>query len=469
MQCSKCHTPSDDAAVFCGHCGALLRSQSGPEFAPGSDLPNESAPTVLTTPNSSPPATAYSRSYSQDDLQSKVSADHDAFSGTSTVEQEQRTQLDNIPPVYQHPSTPSLHPPLQSGGRRRKQLILVFLVIVIAGGAVASALFYFSQKSASLPSAPTGQVNFFDSQTSVAGNTDALKITTSGLSDPPAGYQYNVWLLDTDNEQILSLGMLSKSGEGFVLMYNQAGKNLLGQGNQIEITQEQQGQPSEPSGKPLLSAKFPPQAFVHIRHLLTKFPTTPGQIGLLVGLLNETQKLYAQAALLQNNLDSDAGKVRQCIAQSIIDIIDGTNGTDYSALSSWCAMQNIMQTGDGFGILDPGNVANDHGYLATVAQHAALAANQPDSTDLIRNRAKKVEVSISNIKVLVQGIKKDAIDLLSNPSDTTQVAEIVSRSDHAYHGFDQNGNGIIQPIVGEAGAITAYTQGQLMATLMLSQ
>ena len=469
MQCSKCNTPSEDTAVFCGHCGALFRSQSGPEFAPRSGLQDDSAPTVLTKPNSSSPVIAHPQSCSQDDLQSKVSAGRDAFSGTSTVEQEQRTQLDNTPPVYKHPSMPSLHPSLQSRGKRRKQLILVFLAIVIAGGAIASAIGYFLQKPALSPSAPTGQVSFFDSQTSVAGNTDALKITTSGLSDPPAGYQYDAWLLDTDNEQIFSLGTLSKSGENFALVYNQAGKNLLGQGNQIEITQEQQGQPSEPSGKILLSAKFPPRAFVHIRHLLTRFPTTPGQIGLLVGLLNETQKLYAQAALLQNNLDSGAGKVRQCIAQSIIDIIEGKNGPDYSALSSWCTTQNIMQTGDGFGILDPGNVPSDHGYLATVAQHAALAANQSDSTDLIRNQAKKVEVSISNIKVLVQDIKKDAINLLSNPSDMTQVAEIVSRSDHAYHGFDQNGNGVIEPIMGEAGVLTAYTHGQLMATLTLSQ
>jgi hypothetical protein len=58
--------------------------------------------------------------------------------------------------------------------------------------------------------------------------------------------------------------------------------------------------------------------------------------------------------------------------------------------------------------------------------------------------------------------------VLSNVTYTYQVAEIISRSDHAYHGFDQNGNGIVEPILGEAGTITAYTQGQLMATLTLS-
>jgi hypothetical protein len=414
--------------------------------------------------------TAHSQLNDQYDLPSTVSVNRNPFNSTSTIGQEQQVQPNNISSAYQQPATPLVQPPLQSGSGRRKRLIFFLLAIIIAGGAIASAILYISPKLTSSPSlTPTGQVSFFDSQTSVAGNTDTLKITTSGLNDPPAGYQYNAWLLDTDNEQIHSLGTLSKSGKGFVLTYNQAGKNLLGQGNQIEITQEQQGQPSEPSGKILLSAKFPPLAFVHIRHLLTKFPDTPGQIGLLVGLLNETQKLNAQAALLQNNLGSDKDQVRRCIAQSMIDIIEGKNGSNYSALSDSCEAQNIMETGDGFGILDPGDTSHAHGYLATANQHAALAANQPDTTDLIRNHARKVEISISNIKVLVQAIKKDAMRLLSNPSDRSQVAEIVSRSDHAYHGFDQNGNGIIQPIMGEAGALTAYTQGQLIATLTLSQ
>lgn len=470
MECPRCNTPLEEAAMFCGHCGALLKPRLGSEFATVSDVPNDGVPTVLTQPNSSPPATAHPQSFDQNDLPSTAYVDRDPFSGTPNIQQEQRAQPNNIAPAYQHLSTPPVLPPLPSGGGRQKLFIFLLLAAIIGSGAIASIIFYFSQKPASSPKITvTGQVSFFDNQNSIAGNTDALKITTSGLSDPPSGSQYNAWLLDTENEQILSLGTLSKSGKSFVLTYNQAGKNLIGQGNQVEITQEQQGQPSEPSGKPLLSAAFPPRAFVHIRHLLTKFPTTPGQIGLLVGLLNETQKLNAQAALLQNNVGSGAGQIRQCIAQSMIDIIEGKNGADYSAMSDWCAAQNIMEIGDGFGLLDSGNAANGQGYLATASQHAALAANQADATDLIRNQAKKVEVSTDNIKALVQAIKGDVVKLLSNPSDTSQVAEIVSRSDRAYHGFDQNGNGIIEPIMGEAGAVTAYTQGQLMATLTLSQ
>jgi len=342
--------------------------------------------------------------------------------------------------------------------------------VIIVGGAIAGAIFWIfpNPVPSALPTATaTGQVSFFDSQTSVSGITNSVKIVASGLSNPPAGYQYDAWLFDTANEQIISLGTLSKNGTSFTLTSTQPGKNLIGQGNKIEITQEQ-GIPNVPAGKPLLSAILPTHALVHIRHLLSNFPTAPGQVGLLVGLLNEMQKLNMQAGLLQNNLGNHGVQVRQCLAQSIINIIEGTGGADYRPLAGGCATQNIMETGDGFGVLDAGPATASHGYIATAAQHAALAARQSDSTDLIRNQAKKVEASVDNIKILVGQIKEDALELLHHPSNISQVAEMVSRSDHAYHGFDQNGNGIIEPATGEAGAATAYTNGQLMAALTLS-
>jgi hypothetical protein len=117
--------------------------------------------------------------------------------------------------------------------------------------------------------------------------------------------------------------------------------------------------------------------------------------------------------------------------------------------------------GDGFGILGKG-------YISTAASHAALAASQPDATDTIRQYAKDVETSTDSIKVVMTKIDEDALQLLTHPATTAQVSEIVSLSDHAYHGFDQSGDGKIGPVVGEAGALTAYTSGQRMAGLALS-
>jgi hypothetical protein len=45
---------------------------------------------------------------------------------------------------------------------------------------------------------------------------------------------------------------------------------------------------------------------------------------------------------------------------------------------------------------------------------------------------------------------------------------MVALADAAYHGMDTNGDGLISPVPGEAGVLTAYVQGQLMATLSLA-
>ncbi len=78
-----------------------------------------------------------------------------------------------------------------------------------------------------------------------------------------------------------------------------------------------------------------------------------------------------------------------------------------------------------------------------------------------------VEVALSNIKGWVTTVDQNAVDLLKNPTDLAKVQEIVMLSDTAYHGVDVNGDGQIDPVAGEAGALTAYLQGQLMASFTL--
>jgi len=275
------------------------------------------------------------------------------------------------------------------------------------------------------------------------------------------------WLINDQNEQIVPLGKLAANGQKFSVTYTgtpgakqQGTTNLLGLGNKITITLEQ-GQVSLPTGKILLTGVFPPLAFVHIRHLLFKFPTTPHNIGLLVGLMKQAQLLNGQALILQNAANGGNQAAIQCAAQSIINISEGSKGTNYKPLAAHCAALNITQTGDGFGILG-------QGYLITAASHASLAANQKDSTANIRLHAGHIIIATNNIKGWVTTVNQDALKLLNNPTDTSVVQEIVTLSDHAYHGVDTNADEQIDPVPGEAGAITAYIHGQLMAALPLT-
>ena len=372
------------------------------------------------------------------------------------------------PPPYE-PASSHMPPPRKDQKKNSRLFMLLAIIVIVV--IVAGGLSWFLTRPKTTSSTPVtttvakGQVSFLDSQNKTPGATDALKIAATGLSNPPDGSEYDAWLIDTTSEQIIPLGSFSKSNPTtFALSFSstsgQSQTNLVGAGNKVEITQEQE-KVTAPAGKVLLSATFPPLALVHIRHLLFKFPTTPGNIGLLTGLLNETQKVNRLSQMLQNNTTNTASV--SCIAQAIVNVIEGKNGKNFSPLAANCASVGIGNalTGDGFGIL--GN-----GYIATASGHAALAASQSDATDTIRRFAKDVEKSTDSVKEVITKIDNDAVQLLSNPATTTQISEMVSLADHAYDGFDQDGNGKIEPVVGEAGAQTAYTSGQHMATLTLA-
>ena len=78
-----------------------------------------------------------------------------------------------------------------------------------------------------------------------------------------------------------------------------------------------------------------------------------------------------------------------------------------------------------------------------------------------------MDASLSNINRWLTTIDQDALFLQTHPTDVSKVEEIVRLADYAYYGVDVNGDGQIDPVSGEAGAKTAFQQGQLIATLSL--
>ncbi len=143
----------------------------------------------------------------------------------------------------------------------------------------------------------------------------------------------------------------------------------------------------------------------------------------------------------------------------MLDIIEGVHGANYQPLAATCPAQ-MLPTGDGFGLL--GN-----GFLAGAAEHATLAISQPDATSAMHQHAALMEIALTDIKSWVTTIDQDALHLRNTPADLAQVSQIVQLADAAYHGVDVNGDGHIDPVAGEAGALAAFLQGQLMATLAL--
>lgn len=445
MQCPRCNAPIEEDATFCGNCG----NQIAPVQAQGATV---AAPAEQTQPSANIPNFVQS---------SWAEASSRPYPGPSVQAPPQQAR-----PYSPMPDTPAqgaiVPPSPRRPNIRTIVIIAALIVLVIAGGTLALVLRNNGNTnggSAGVGGVATGLVRFVDSQNS-QGRTDSLSLNISGLAAPPAGSQYYAWFVN-DQEQIVKLGQLTPSSQGFSLNFAGHGTNLLSLGNKLEITMEQ-GTPNAPTGNVALTATFPPKAVVHIRHLLLAFPITPNHIGLLVGVLGQAQQLNAQAQLLQNAEASHNTFTIQCVAQSMIDIIEGAHGHHYQPLSPVCASQNINIVGDGFGLLGP------NGYLALAAAHASLAATQSDATSLIRVHAGHVEICITNIQGWVTTVDNDAIDLLAHPDHTFKVQEMMTLSDHAYHGVDTNGDEQIDPVPGEGGAITAYIHGQLMATLTLA-
>ena len=149
----------------------------------------------------------------------------------------------------------------------------------------------------------------------------------------------------------------------------------------VEITQEQSNVVA-PSGRMLLAVKFPPQSFVHIKHLLLSFPTTPGKIGLLVGVLHQTQLLNAQASALNTASGKGNTALVHCLAQSVMDISEGSTGEHYKPLSAECRELGVTQAGDGFGLLSP-------------VQAAAPGSNWPVTATAVTTTASRGRLATS--------------------------------------------------------------------------
>jgi serine/threonine protein kinase len=336
-------------------------------------------------------------------------------------------------------------------------IVGLILLLVIASGLIGGVL--LSQRSSTVYRV-SGQATFFTNQDGQGGLTDALNIVVHDLDVPPTGSEYAVWLINQDTEAVVALGTLEVHNQTGSLTYS-TNSNLLSPGDKFEITQEQ-GTAVAPAGKVILTGSFPIKSFPHVGHLLVNYPQTPGKIGLLVGVLEQTHLLDIQATVLQNIAASQKTVAIGCVAQSILDIIEGKHGSHYKQLDEVCVFQSVTTTGDGFGL------QGKKGYLTGSTAHAGYAISQPDATSAMHVHTALMDVSLSNINRWLTTIDQDAFLLQKHPTDVSTVEEIVRLADYAYYGVDVNGDGQIDPVPGEAGARTAFQQGQLIATLSLT-
>lgn len=356
----------------------------------------------------------------------------------------------------------------------RIALVIALILLVIAGVTIGASLIVKNNNTvtnlptttagnasgSSLAANANGTVSFID-QPGGTGHSDALKLAINGLQAPPSGSRYDAWLVNTSNNQSIALGTLTAEGQTYTLDYSGDNTNLLGEGNQVEITLEQ-GSANSPSGTVLLTAAFPTHALIYIRHLLVSYSGTPHNTGLLVGLYNQAQALNSVARQLPGFAARGNAPAIQCLAQSILDIIEGKTGAHYSPLSATCSSLHITNAGDGYGLL------GNNGYVSVASSQIALAAEQSDATINIQVHRRHVGYALDDMHDWLTTLDQDTLHLLDNSGATSGIPAIVTLADHDLYGVDLNHDGSIDYVPGEAGATIAYVHGQYMAGLVLA-
>ncbi len=442
--------------------------------------PNSSGRVPFTLNTSAPLAGPHLATHSPSPRSLAPSPLHDATDSRGAYGTTSADRFDEIDTIGDHEASPTrLSGPPTSGQRGGSLLgrpwmvglIAAVLLAALAGGAFAT----LANRGTGVTLAASGSITFGESaasQSAGLNRTDALRLNAAHLATPPNGDHYAAWLINDQTENVFPLGTLvAQAGQAGAYTLSlagqsgQPGQNLLALGNRIEVTLEQGTTPG-PVGKVELVAIFPPLAFIHIRHLLVAFPTTPGGVGLLVGTLDQTHLLDAQTQALASAIADGNSAEAQCLAQSVIDIAEGSQGAHYKPLSSDCQALGVNANGDGFGLIDASSASlsaksgatyNETGFLADASAHASLAATQPDATTTIQTYARQVEVCDANIEGWVTSLDNQAVSYLADPTQTHLGPSMLTLAQAAYQGQG----------AAHGGAGAAFADGQQMATLTL--
>jgi len=312
-------------------------------------------------------------------------------------------------------------------------------------------------------SGPAGVLRFQN------GTTTMDRITVSAeLAPLPERMHYEAWLIDDDNEQSRSLGVLTQSTSGkFSLTFvDPQSQNLLGRFNRMEITLEPDPDDSPNSSRNVLYSSFIPSGSLeHIRHLMVGTDETPDQIAIAPGLMNNVSllKRAADAMLEASNSGDRAGM--QSKAEEIVNLIVGREDTvNYGDGNGDGA---IADPGDGYGLLINGSQA---GYLDGMIHHASYAAGASGATNELIMHAGHVEVCTQNLEAWAPELRDLALRIARAPQDEDVAADVRKAAVLATQmldGIDIDGNESVDPVAGEGGAATAFEHTGYMSDMVI--
>jgi serine/threonine protein kinase len=334
---------------------------------------------------------------------------------------------------------------------------LVFIGILILAGFAFFGLRWLSPTAAQ--ARQLGEVTFAD----LNARMDQTTIRVSDLPLPEAGTHYDAWVLGQGGELRLNIGSIEMEGpdQGQLVFNDPNARNILGEFDQIEITIEPDNdpQPDDPSEEIVASSVFPPLALIHVRHVVNAFASAPNETALIEGLWTTTDQIAIAIRDIQQAFDAgDEIRLRKNTERVINLIVGDANGTQYR---DWDSDGTIDDPGDGFGLA---------GYIPNSISHAQFAAEAIDATDDIQANSASIVVAVENmdgwaILLLEQTLQLQEASM--GPGMQPIIEEMALLSGQIVNGTDSNGNDVIEPIIGEGGAQTAYEYSYKMAAMPL--
>lgn len=313
------------------------------------------------------------------------------------------------------------------------------------------------------PNVAIGRMRFSE----VNAPMDKVSVSAS-IPAPKAGYHYEAWLVTDDGKSFKEIGTITydASGTGQLVFTSPDRENLLRKYNQVIITLERDNVTNaKPSGEALYSSIFPPQALVHVRHVVVSFPGAPNEEALMQGLyyysgsyinisINGDQEIVPDFNYLVKAFEArDEATVRKR-TEEVINLIVGDQSAQYQDYDHSGNFDN--NDGDGFGSLPNGDRP---GYIQATALHAKYAAESPDSTANIRKYSSDMQICIQNMDGWTKELLPLALQLNDTPfgPDMKPIIDKMSvLGNNLVNGVDADGDGIIEPVAGECGASLAY-------------
>jgi serine/threonine protein kinase len=322
----------------------------------------------------------------------------------------------------------------------------------LAGGATATPEILLGR---------TGVLQFKDG-TSVADQ--ALLLATALLS-PPAGSQYEVWLVDGTNRLSLGILALDGSGRGELTFTDEQKLNLIKDYGGVEVTIEPNPD-TDPKSSGVVAYSFhhAPDGLGHLRFILAAYPNSPNQTALVQGLYTDAQTIEELATEMQKAYtNGNVDRVR-LNAEAILNLLVGSQSPDHK---DWNGDGQVDDPSDGYGLLLNGQ---NLGYLQASYTEADAAVKAAGASEDMRTAGESFKESVGNLAQWTDQLKIVLIQILSTSSraDLNQgVTEAAPLAAKILAGVDVDEDGVVQAITGEGGAQAAYEEAYRMADMPL--